>query len=126
MKVKNWVTRDVSGPGCPGLVMILSERDETAAICRDSKGNPEPDAELRDTENVPLTEDIYAYFEREVKPHVPDAWIDESKIRIGYEIPFTRYFYKYKPLRPSNVILGEIVELEKRIREKLMRVIENG
>jgi type I restriction enzyme M protein len=106
--------------------MILSERDETAAICRDSKGNPEPDAELRDTENVPLTEDIYACFEREVKPHVPDAWIDESKIRIGYEIPFTRYFYKYKPLRPSNVILGEIVELEKRIREKLMRVIENG
>lgn len=105
------------------LLAALSERDETAEICYDSKGNPEPDPELRDTENVPLKEDIHEYFEREVKPHVPDAWIDESKTKIGYEIPFTRHFYKYQPLRPSDVILKEIMELEERIREKLGKVI---
>lgn len=105
------------------IVAALSERDETAEICYDSKGNPEPDADLRDTENVPLKEDIHDYFDREVKPHVPDAWIDESKTKIGYEIPFTRHFYKYQPLRPSEEILKEIIELEERIREKLGKVI---
>jgi len=108
------------------LLSGLSERDETAGICRDSRGNPEPDPELRDTENVPLKEDIYAYFEREVKPHVPDAWIDESRTKTGYEIPFTRYFYKYQPLRPSEEIVKEIIELEKQIQEKLKKVIGNG
>jgi type I restriction enzyme M protein len=67
-------------------------------LCR-QQGNPEPDSDLRDTENVPLKEDTHEYFEREVKPHVPDAWIDESKTKIGYEIPFTRHFYKYQPLQ---------------------------
>jgi type I restriction enzyme M protein len=105
------------------ILSALSEKDETADICLDSKGNPEPDPDLRDTENVPLKEDIHEYFEREVKPYVPDAWIDESKTKIGYEIPFTRYFYKYKPLRPSEEILKEIVELEKSISEKLKKVI---
>ena len=61
----------------------LSERDETADVCTDSKGNPEPDPNLRDTENVPLKEDVQAYFEREVVPHVPDAWIDEFKTKKG-------------------------------------------
>jgi type I restriction enzyme M protein len=74
------------------ILSALSERDETADICLDAKGNPEPDTELRDTEIVPLKDDIHEYFEREVKPHVPDAWIDESKTKIGYEIPFTRHF----------------------------------
>lgn len=78
----------------------LSERDQTAEICVDSKGNPEPDPQLRDTENVPLKEDIHEYFAREVTPHVPDAWIDETKTKTGYEIPFTRHFYKYVPPRP--------------------------
>lgn len=107
------------------ILSALSERDETADICVDSKGNPEPDPELRDTENVPLKEDIYEYFEREVKPHVPDAWIDESKTKIGYEIPFTRHFYKYQPLRPSEEIMKEIIELEKSISEKLKKVMGN-
>ncbi|HLJ17684.1 MAG TPA: hypothetical protein VKV15_24520, partial [Bryobacteraceae bacterium] len=88
-----------------------SERDETAAVCLDADGNPEPDPELRDTENVPLKEDIHDYFAREVKPHVPDAWIDEGKTKIGYEIPFTRHFYQYTPLRPLEVIEKEIREL---------------
>lgn len=107
------------------ILSALSERDETADICVDSKDNPEPDPELRDTENVPLKEDIHEYFQREVKPHVPDAWIDESKTKIGYEIPFTRHFYKYQPLRPSEEIMKEIIELEKSISEKLKKVMGN-
>ncbi|PNT90335.1 type I restriction-modification system subunit M [Clostridium thermosuccinogenes] len=105
------------------ILSALSEKDETADICVDSKGNPEPDSDLRDTENVPLKEDIHEYFEREVKPHVPDAWIDESKTKIGYEIPFTRHFYKYQPLRPSEEIMKEIRELEQSILEKLKKVM---
>lgn len=70
-----------------------------------------------------IKEDIHDYFEREVKPHVPDAWIDESKTKIGYEIPFTRHFYKYEPLRPSKEILEEIKQLEKSIQQKLQKVI---
>lgn len=105
------------------ILDALSERDETAEICRTSKGEPEPDPTLRDYENIPLKEDIQAYFEREVKPHVPDAWLDESKTKIGYEIPFTRHFYKYQPLRSPEEILKDIVELEKSIQEKLKKVI---
>lgn len=108
------------------LLTALSERDETADIYTDARGNPEPDTDLRDTENVPLKDDIHTYFEREVKPHVPDAWIDESRTRIGYEIPFTRHFYKYQPLRPSEEILKEIVELEEQIEQKLKKVMEYG
>ena len=108
------------------LLNGLSERDETADVCKDNKGNPEPDTELRDTENVLLKEDIYEYLEREVKPHVPDAWIDESKTRVGYEIPFTRHFYKYQPLRPSEEIMAEIKVLEKDILAKIGKVMGNG
>jgi type I restriction enzyme M protein len=108
------------------LLTALGERNETAEICRDAKGNPEADPELRDTENVPLKEDIQVYFDREVRPHVPDAWIDESKTKVGYEIPFTRHFYKYQPLRPSEEILKEIIQLEQSIQEKLRKVIGNG
>lgn len=105
------------------ILSALSEKDETADICRDSKGNPEPDPDLRDTENVPLKEDIYEYFEREVKPYVPDAWIDETRTKIGYEILFTRYFYKYTPLRSSEEVIKEIKELEGSILEKLKKVL---
>ncbi|NRG47716.1 SAM-dependent DNA methyltransferase [Bacillus sp. CRN 9] len=105
------------------ILNALSEKDETADICKDSKGNPEPDAELRDTENVPLKEDIFEYFEREVKPHVPDAWIDESKTKVGYEIPFTRHYYEYTALRSSEVIKEEIRELEESILETLRKVM---
>ena len=107
------------------LKMILSalgERDETAEICRDRKGNPEPDAELRDTETVPLKEDIHAYFAREVQPHVPDAWIDESKTKVGYEIPLNRHFYRYEPPRPLEEIEAEIRGLEGEILELLREV----
>jgi len=102
----------------------LSERDETADVCMKNKIDIEPDTELRDTEIIPLTEDIEAYFEREVLPHVPDAWIDEDKTKIGYEVPFTRHFYKYTELRPSSEIKAEIQELEESILEKLKKVME--
>jgi len=72
------------------ILIALSERDETADVCTDAKGNPEPDSELRDYENVPLKEDVDEYMRREVLPHVPDAWVDESKTKIGYEINFNR------------------------------------
>lgn len=76
------------------------------------KGKPQPDSALRDTENVPLTEDIQEYFKREVLPFAPDAWIDEKKSKVGYEIPFTRYFYKYEAPQPSAEIMVEIMDLE--------------
>lgn len=76
------------------------------------RGKPTPDASLRDTENVPLKEDIQKYFEREVLPFSPDAWIDEKKTKIGYEIPFTRYFYEYTPPKLSMEIMTEIMDIE--------------
>jgi type I restriction enzyme M protein len=90
----------------------LGERDESAEICRERDGNPEPDPDLRDTETVPLKEAIETYFKREVLPHVPDAWIDESKTKIGYEIPLNRHFYRYEPPRTLDAIEADIKALE--------------
>jgi len=114
------------------ILNALSERDETAEVCRDSKGNPEPDTNLRDTENVPLSESVEFFFEREVKPHVPLAWIDESKRDekdgevgiVGYEINFNRYFYTYEPPRPLEEIEGDIKKLEGEILDMLREVAE--
>jgi type I restriction enzyme M protein len=113
---------EVKAPVRKAILAAMAERDEEAEICRDEDGNVEPDPEVRDTENVPLKEDIHAYFRREVKPHVPDAWIDESKTKVGYEIPFTRHFYKYTPPRPLEVIEAEIRELEGEIVRMLAAV----
>ena len=114
----------VPTPVFKAVMSALSERDETAEICTDGKGQPEPDAELRDNENVPLKEDIQTYFRREVVPHVPDAWIDQSKTKIGYEVPFTRHFYKYKALRPLIEIESEIRALEAAIQGMLGEVLQ--
>jgi type I restriction enzyme M protein len=112
------------------ILSALGERDETAEMCRDKDGNPEPDPELRDTENVPLNEDIWQYFEREVRPHVPDAWIN-TKVRdhkdgqvgkVGYEINFNRYYYTYQPPRALEEIEADIRALEKDIVELLREV----
>lgn len=113
---------DIKGPLFKDILNALSERDETADICTDSKGNPEPDSELRDYENVPLKEDIDEYMEREVLPHVPDAWVDTSKTKVGYEINFNRYFYKYTPPRPLDVIEGELKKIEDEIADMLNEV----
>ncbi len=119
------------------ILNALSERDPEAEICRDSKGRPEPDTELRDTELVPFPENIQLplpvdydkkadnsellrlvqghcenYLKREVLPHVPDAWIDHSKTKVGYEIPINRHFYEYQPPRPLEEIETDIEKVE--------------
>jgi type I restriction enzyme M protein len=112
------------------ILSALSERDDTAAICRDKDGNPEPDPELRDTESVPLTERLEDFFAREVQPYMPDAWIntairdekDGEVGKVGYEINFNRYFYKYQPPRPLEEIEADIKTLEREILEMLRDV----
>ncbi len=122
----------ITAPLRKAILSALSERDETAEICRDEKGNPEPDPDLRDYENVPLAEDVRAFFDREVNPHVPDAWINEDVRdpkdkqigKVGYEINFNRYFYKYMPPRALEEIEADIKTLEKEIMEMLREVTE--
>lgn len=97
------------------LTVEQPKKNRKGEIQKDSKGNPKADSKKRDKENVPLSADVEQYFENEIKPHVPDAWIDFDKTRIGYEINFTKYFYEYKCLRPAAEIKSEIVDLEKDI-----------
>ncbi|MGX2039961.1 N-6 DNA methylase [Methylocaldum sp. MU1018] len=138
----------VSAPVRKAILAALSERDPEADICRDAKGNPEPDPELRDTEIVALPDSMTLplplgydnetghdqllalvrdhcedYLKAEVLPHVPDAWIDHGKTRVGYEIPLTRHFYVYQPPRPLEVIAAEISQLEKEIVGMLGEVV---
>jgi len=138
----------VGAPVKKAILAALSERDPEADICRDKKGNPEPDPELRDTENVVLPADISlplplkydnetghdkllalvkdhceTYLAAEVLPHVPDAWIDHSKTKVGYEIPLNRHFYVYEPPRPLEEIASEISQLEKEIVAMLAEVV---
>jgi type I restriction enzyme M protein len=117
---------NLTAPELKALLGALGERDETAEICRDRDGNPEPDPELRDTESVPLKQGIAEYFQREVIPHVPDAWIDESKTKVGYEIPLNRHFYTYEPPRPLAVIETDIKTLEREIMHLLSEVTDTG
>ena len=114
----------IEPPLFKSILMALSERDEKSDICTDRSGNPEPAPELRDYENIPLKEDIREYLKREVLPYVPDAWIDESKTKKGYEINFNRYFYEYKPPRPLEEIEAELSQLEKEIADMLRGVAE--
>lgn len=101
------------------------QKDENGVPITDKKGDPRPDSKLRDYERIPLKEDIQEYFEREVLPHVPDAWIDESKEKVGYEINFTKYFYKYKPLRSLEEITSDLLELEKESEGLFHDIIED-
>ncbi len=102
----------------------LGERDETAEAVLDADRRPVPDSELRDFENVPLKDDIDAYFEREVRPHVPDAWMDRSKDKVGYEISFTRYFYEYTPLRSTGEIAAELLALDEETENLLREIVK--
>ena len=135
----------LAAPVRKAILTALAERDETAAICRDQAGAPEPDPELRDTERVPLgaghdpadaagvPASVHAFFDREVRPHVPDAWIDTSKRDpkdghvgiVGYEINFNRYFYQYKPPRPLAEIQADIRAIESDI-VRLLAEITHG
>jgi type I restriction enzyme M protein len=113
---------DIKPPVLKTILKALSEQDETADVCT-VKGKPEPDTNLRDYENVPLKEDIHTYLEREVIPHVPDAWIDESKTKTGYEINFTKEFYKYTPLRSLDEIRADIMALEEEMEGLLKEAV---
>ena len=133
---------ELGAPAQKVLWSALAVRDENAPIVTDRHGNPEPDPELRDNENVPLPampvsfeEDptsrfatlpyrtaVDDYMREEVLPYVPDAWVDRDKTRIGYEIPLTRHFYKYVPPRPLPEIDAEIKALENEIRRLLDEV----
>lgn len=109
-----------------GYAKVTVERPERNAkgqVVTDKKGNPKPDSSLRDTENIPLTIDMKDYMMREVLPHVPDAWIDEAKTNIGYEINFTKYFYQYKPLRSLDEIRKDIMAIEQETDGLLKEVI---
>ncbi|HEX5402065.1 MAG TPA: class I SAM-dependent DNA methyltransferase [Pseudonocardiaceae bacterium] len=102
----------------------VSVSDPDGELQTDRKGNPLPDPDLRDNENVPLNEDIDEYVAREILPHVPDAWVDHDKTKIGYEIPFTRHFYVYTPPRPLAEIDAELKQLESEIQRLLSEVTE--
>ena len=100
---------------------ILGEEREV--VVRDKRGNPKPDTALRDSERVPLTEEIDDYYQREVKPHLPDSWLDRSKDKVGYEINFNRYFYQYTPLRSLKEITDEMLALEQKSEGLLNAVL---
>lgn len=99
------------------IILKLSEYDETAEIVTDKKGNPKADSELKDTEKIPLKKDIDEYFQEEVTPYYPKAWMDRKKDKIGYEINFTQYFYTYTPPRPLEEIEKDIEKITQEIRE---------
>jgi type I restriction enzyme M protein len=121
----------LTAPIRKAILTALGEQDETADICLTSSGTMEPDPSLRDYENVPLKEDIQTYFDREVKPHVADAWINPEKCDekdqhigiVGYELPLTRHFYKYVPPQPLEEIEAAIAGLEKDIVRMLREVV---
>ncbi len=120
----------LSAPNLKLLLKHLGEHDDEAEVCTDAKGKPEANPDLRDNENVPLSEDIQTYFEREVLPHVPDAWIDKSKKDekdglvgiVGYEIPFNRHFYEYTPPRPLEAIDADLDAVTTEIMDLLREV----
>jgi type I restriction enzyme M protein len=103
-------------------ITIEQPKVENGEVVRDKKGNPKPDTKLRDSERVPLSDDIEGYFNREVESHLPNSWVDFNKSKVGYEINFTKYFYKYKPLRSSNDISNDLLELKKE-SENLLNLI---
>jgi type I restriction enzyme M protein len=105
-------------------ITIEQPLKEEGNIVRKKDGTPKPDPKLRDYERVPLSEDIEAYFNKEVEPHLPDSWVDHDKSKVGYEINFTKYFYKYKPLRSSEEITKDLMELEKESQNLLNQIVE--
>ena len=112
----------LSAPERRAILAALGERDPDAVVCEDRNGNPEPDTGLRDTETVPFVEDIDAYMQREVRPHVSDAWVDHDKTKVGYEVPLNRHFYVYEQPRPLDVIEADLKTLENEIAQLLAEV----
>ncbi|MBN2251498.1 MAG: SAM-dependent DNA methyltransferase [Candidatus Altiarchaeota archaeon] len=108
------------------IIQALSEHDETADYVTDKKGNKIPDPDLRDSEKIPLKQDIKEYFQKEVKPYYPDAWMDKTKDKTGYEINFTQYFYKYTPPRPLEEIEADIKKITAEIQELIKEDIDEA
>jgi len=108
-----------------GYTKVIVEQPlvEDGVVKTDKSGKPKPDSSKRDTERVPLSGSIEEYFDREVRPHLPDSWIDRSKDKVGYEINFTKYFYQFKPLREPTEILEDLQELEGEINELLKGIV---
>jgi type I restriction enzyme M protein len=100
------------------------EKDEKGNIIKDSKGKPKSDSNLKDTENVPMKENIAEYFKREVLPFAPDAWYEKTKMKVGFEIAFNKYFYQYEPLRPLSEIANDILKIEQETDGLLKEIIE--
>jgi type I restriction enzyme M protein len=98
--------------------------DDDGEIITDKQGNPKPNSKKRDYERVPLEQDIDDYYEREVKPHLPDSWMDRNKDKIGYEINFTKYFYKYKPLRSLEDITKDLLKLDEEIGGTMKDIVD--
>ena len=99
-----------------GYTKVVIEQplvDDNGNLKTDKKGNPKPDSKKRDNERIPLEQDIDDYFNKEVKPHLPNSWMDRNKDKVGYEINFTKYFYEYKPLRSLDEITQDLLELDK-------------
>ena len=119
---KTGATGDIDPAIIDIISLLFATHDKDADILRTTKGAPIANPDLRDTENVPLKEDIQTYFEREVLPFAPDAWIDEKQSKVGYEIPFTRYFYKYEAPKPSAEIMKEILAIEAELDGALAEV----
>jgi type I restriction enzyme M protein len=105
-------------------VTIEQPLKENGVIVKDKKGTIKTDSSLRDYERIPLGIDIEEYFEKEVKPHLPESWMDRGKDSVGYEINFSKYFYKYKPLRSLNELTKELLELEKESDGLMIKLIE--
>lgn len=106
------------------ITLHQPEKDENGKIITDAKGKPKSDTNLKDIENVPMKESIAEYFKREVMPFAPDAWYDKTKMKIGYEIAFNKYFYQYQALRPLNEITADILKLEEETDGLLKEIVE--
>jgi type I restriction enzyme M protein len=115
---------DSSDFGYRKVYVDFPMRDGKGEVIRDQNGNPTPDSSLRDAEYIPLAEDVDEYFKREVFPYTPDAWVDRTKDKVGYEISFARYFHKYRPLRMLKDIAAEILAIEKETEGLLKEVID--
>jgi type I restriction enzyme M protein len=137
-EAKDWITQHHSDADAKAAKVLLKEAagtDSEAPVVTDKKGNPAPDPDLRDQENIPLPagyldldekqkekgliQQADIYLESDIKPYAPEAWIDHEKTKTGYEIPFTRHFYEYVPPRPLEEIDAELIETEKKIQELL-------
>jgi type I restriction enzyme M protein len=122
-RIQEAVSRlSLSSSQVKNLVASLAEHDDNAPLVKDAKGKLVADTSLRDTENVPLNEDIEVYAAREIAPHLPDYWLDRSKDKIGYEIPFTRQFYKYEAPRPLEEIDADLNTLIAEISQLLIEI----